>query len=163
MVTKTIFYYLCISAAVLTAAFLWFSIFDIMQVRENSMEPRLLNGQTILVDKTAYKKFDSRPARGDIIVFPDPCDGKMLVKRIRLLPGEEILIDSDGWLQIDKERFFLTLKQRESLEDLARIPDNKVLVLGDNAFHSVDSRDYGCIPVKTIHGKVIYPKGDRVH
>ncbi len=162
MARKTILYYLGISAAVFTAAFIWFSLFDIMQVRENSMDPQLRNGQTILVNKAAYKRGNTKPDKGDIIVFPDPYNnGKMLVKRVRLLPGENLTISPDGWLQIDQERFFLTQPQRKRMEASRRIPEGHILVLGDNAFHSVDSRDYGCIPVRTIHGKVIYPKGDK--
>ena len=158
MIHKTIVHYGGITAAILSAAFIWFTCFDILQVKEISMEPELRNGQTILVNKMAYL-MHHLPTADDIIVFPNPYDHKLVVKRIRLLPGDPIRIDSSGWLLVKDQRFFLTDRQKEMLSGFDKVPDDTVLVLGDNSFHSVDSRDYGCISVNTILGKVVHPGG----
>lgn len=122
------------------------------------MEPVLHNGQTILVNKLAYKNIfssNSLPEEDDIIIFRTPIDNKLVVKRCRLLPGESVNINRDGWLLVDDEEFFLTNSQKDRLIQNPVIPDDYIMVLGDNPFHSVDSRDYGYISASRILGKVI--------
>lgn len=147
-------------AVIFLTAIIWFSWFDILQVRENSMEPVLHNGQTILVNKLAYKSFFNTgklPKENDIIIFRTPIDNKLVVKRCRLLPGESVNISREGWLLIDDQEFFLTSSQKDRLILNPVIPDDYIMVLGDNPFHSVDSRDYGFISSSRILGKVINP------
>jgi len=73
---------------------------DWMLVPSGSMNPTLVEGDRILVDKAAYGlrvPFTTHrltrgadPARGDIVIFPSPEDGTTLVKRVIGLPGETI-------------------------------------------------------------------------
>lgn len=159
---KSFVHYGGIAGAVLTAAALLFSCFDILQVQEISMVPELRPGQTIVVNKFAYRlPFFNRhiPSENDIIVFKNPYDHKLVVKRCRLTPGDPVKIDAQGWLLVGDDRFFLTSRQRERLAETDTVPENTVLVLGDNPFHSVDSRDYGFISIETIRGKVIHNSG----
>lgn len=159
---KSFVHYGGIAGAVLTAAALLFSCFDILQVQEISMEPELRPGQTIIVNKIAYRlPFSSRqnPSLNDIVVFENPYDHKLVVKRCKLLPGDPINIDPQGWLIVGDERYFLTSRQRERLAGIETVPERVILVLGDNPFHSVDSRDYGFISIETIRGKVIHNSG----
>jgi signal peptidase I len=159
---KTLLHYGGIAGAVLTAAVLFFSSFDILQVREISMEPELRPGQTIVVNKFAYRFpiFNRHiPSQNDIVVFKNPYDHQLVVKRCKLLPGDPVIIDSQGWLIVEDKRYFLTSRQREKLAAVGTVPENTILVLGDNPFHSVDSRDYGCISIDLIRGKVIQNSG----
>ena len=158
MVHKTFVHYGGIMTAVLSAALIWFTCFDILQVKEISMEPELRNGQTILVNKIAYM-MNPRPSVEDIVVFNNPFDQSLVVKRIWLTEGDPINIDKTGWLLVGDQRFFLTERQKSMLSGMDRVPEDTVLVLGDNPFHSVDSRDYGPVSVKSILGKVIHHKG----
>ncbi len=158
MIHKTIVHYGGVTTAILSAAFVWFACFDILQVREISMEPELRNGQTILVNKIAYM-INPHPSVEDIVVFTNPFDRSLVVKRIWLTEGDPINIDNTGWLLVGDQRFFLTERQKSMLAGLETVPDDTVLVLGDNPFHSVDSRDYGCVSVKSILGKVIHHGG----
>lgn len=163
MIRKTIVHYGGIAGAVLTAAALLFSCFDILQVQEISMEPELRPGQTIIVNKVAYRfpLFTGHvPSQDDIIVFNNPYDHQLVVKRCRLLPGDPVIVNSQGWLVVENDHYFLTARQRDRLEEVDRVPDNAVMVLGDNPFHSVDSRDYGFISLASIKGKVIHSPGD---
>jgi len=158
MIQKLIYNYGGPVALIFLSAVIWFSWFDILQVRENSMEPILHNGQTILVNKLAYKGLfhtDKLPEENDIIIFRTPIDNKLVVKRCRLLPGESVIISQEGWLLVGDQEFFLTTSQKNRLIQNPVIPDDFIMVLGDNSFHSVDSRDYGFIPVSRILGKVI--------
>ena len=36
------------------------------------------------------------------------------------------------------------------------VPENCVFVMGDNRAHSADSRNFGCIPIEKLEGKVWY-------
>ena len=165
MIQKLLNQYAGPFAVILLTAFIWFSWFDILQVQEISMEPVLHNGQTILVNKMAYKKPFSEvqmPNVNDIVIFRSPGDRELVVKRCRMLPGDPIQI-SDTWLIVDGEKFFLTNRQKEQLFQNPVIPEGYIMVLGDNPFHSIDSRDYGFIPVSSLMGKVITPRSRIYH
>ncbi len=141
--------------AVALALLLWYGSIDLFYVREDSMEPAIFNGQTLVISKWAYTLPLFRPSRQDVIVFDSP-DGKGLsVKRISLLPGDRITINQRGWLQVGKEELFLTPQQRRRLSQIGEVPPGSLLVLGDNPFHSLDSRDYGFIPFGAVRGRVI--------
>ncbi len=73
---------------------------DWMYVPSGSMNPTIVEGDRILVDKQAYGlrvpftttrlTQGSDPQRGDIVIFDSPKNGITLVKRIVGLPGETI-------------------------------------------------------------------------
>jgi len=76
------------------------AVADWMYVPSGSMNPTIVEGDRILVDKAAYGwriPFTSTrltrggdPQRGDIVIFPSPEDGTTLVKRVVGLPGDTI-------------------------------------------------------------------------
>ena len=76
------------------------AVADWMYVPSGSMNPTIVEGDRILVDKAAYgwripfttiRLTDGNdPQRGDIAIFPSPEDGVTLVKRIVGLPGDII-------------------------------------------------------------------------
>jgi signal peptidase I len=76
------------------------AIADWNVVPTGSMNPTILEGDHIVVNKLAYglrvpftmwHVMDwSAPARGDVIVFMSPADGERLVKRVIGLPGDTI-------------------------------------------------------------------------
>ncbi|NIM05742.1 MAG: signal peptidase I, partial [Armatimonadetes bacterium] len=60
-------------------------------VTGGSMEPTLHSGERLLVLKCRYS--DARlPSRGDIVIFPDPQEMGIAVKRVIGLPEEKIVI-----------------------------------------------------------------------
>ena len=73
------------------------AVADWMYVPSGSMNPTIVEGDRILVDKEAYglripfttKRLTqgSDPQRGDIVIFASPEDGMTLVKRVIGLPG----------------------------------------------------------------------------
>lgn len=89
---------------------------------------------------------------------------KQVVKRVIGLPGEHIQITSDGKVLTDEAE----LKEEYILEQYTRtagdngnymfidivVPENTVYVLGDNRSGSIDSRSFGCIPIKQIIGNI---------
>lgn len=76
------------------------AVADWMLVPSGSMNPTIVEGDRILVDKAAYGlripfttlrlTQGSDPRRGDIVIFPSPEDGTTLVKRVVGLPGDTI-------------------------------------------------------------------------
>jgi signal peptidase I len=76
------------------------AVADWMYVPSGSMNPTIVEGDRILVDKAAYGlrlpfttirlTRGEDPRRGDIVIFPSPEDGTTLVKRVIGLPGDTI-------------------------------------------------------------------------
>jgi signal peptidase I len=79
---------------------------DWMTVPTGSMNPTIIEGDRILVDKhvfglrlpwTLVRLTDGRdPQRGEIVVFDSPLDGTSLVKRLVGVPGDIVAIDERG-------------------------------------------------------------------
>jgi signal peptidase I len=89
--------------AVLAATSFKSAIADWNHIPTGSMEPTLLIGDRIFVNKLAYglkvpystwhlARWE-RPHRGNIVVFFSPADGKRLVKRIIGIPGDTVAMD----------------------------------------------------------------------
>ena len=76
------------------------AIADWNQVPSGSMEPTILTGDRIVVDKLAYSlrvPFTlvrvagwTDPARGDIITFLNPVDDRQFIKRVVGIPGDTV-------------------------------------------------------------------------
>lgn len=89
------------------------AIADWNQVPSGSMQPTILIGDRIVVDKLAY---DLRipftlqrlarwhePERGDVVTFPSPKNEQLLVKRIVGIPGDVVTL-KDNLLTINGEQ-----------------------------------------------------------
>ncbi|MGH9521901.1 MAG: signal peptidase I, partial [Terriglobales bacterium] len=69
------------------------------------MNPTILEGDRLLVDKHVYGlrvpftlsrlTEGNNPARGDIIVFDSPTNGRSLVKRVIAVPGDTVELDGE--------------------------------------------------------------------
>jgi len=115
------------------------------------MEPSIYNGQKILILK------GKTPRSGDVVVFENPEDNRLVVKRCILSPGDPVVI-ANGSLITEQSRIPLTLKQVKKLSDFKFIPDNMFFATGDNIFNSHDSRDYGPVFIDNLKGKVLLIK-----
>lgn len=126
-----------------------------------SMEPTLLIGQQLIMNKVVYKFRD--PQRGDIIVFhpPAPHDssGTPFIKRIIGLPGESVEL-KDGKVYIHKADGTVLLLNEPYIKEPAqydfvgqKIPENEYFVLGDNRNNSGDSRERWTVPRENIIGE----------
>lgn len=79
---------------------------DWVTVPTGSMNPTIIEGDRVLVDKHVYglrvpwtlvRLTEGRdPQRGEIVVFDSPADGTSLVKRVIGVPGDTIELDEDG-------------------------------------------------------------------
>jgi signal peptidase I len=78
---------------------------DWVYVPTGSMNPTILEGDRLLIDKHAYGlrvpfslihlTRGDNPDRGDIIVFDSPRDGTSLVKRVIALPGDSVALNGE--------------------------------------------------------------------
>lgn len=131
-----------------------------------SMMPTLHDRDQMFINKFIYRIHE--PERFDIVVFHATTQ-KDFIKRVIGLPGEHVMI-KDDILYIDgieiEESFLEERKQKMgskqltenfTLEDLPgqyeKIPDENVLVLGDNRNDSTDSRRLGLISMDQIIGR----------
>jgi signal peptidase I len=137
-------------------------------VEGTSMEPRLHNGELILVDKWTY--LFHPPARGDVIVFiAPPMPSEDFVKRIIGIPGDHITINNttvtvngvtlnETYVDpIDQGNPYYT----GTVQNWT-VPPNSYFVLGDDRVRSDDSRQWGFVPAKNIIGRaalVYWPLG----
>lgn len=150
----------CVTLLAAAAAVCWVLFFEKARVYGHSMEPALKDGQTVLVDKLAYRL--GEPERFDVIVFRDwREEGRYYMKRIVGLPGETVQI-AEGRVTIDGV-LLEEPSEREEIRDARRASEPVVLgqaeyfVLGDNRNGSSDSRDsdIGNVSAEQIIGRVV--------
>jgi signal peptidase I len=167
--------------AILIALFVRTYLVQAFQIPSPSMQPSILVGDHVLVNKFIFGPLFSPAAqdllpvshvkRGDIIVFKFPeAPEKDYVKRVIGEPGDEVKIEngavfikrpSDDFRQLD-EPYVQHIEPKgapdpEKLNDRAAmlVPPRSFYVLGDNRDDSRDSRDWGFVPLEFVRGKVL--------
>lgn len=148
-----------------------------------SMEPNLLVGDHIVVDKTAFApaRWDwerrllgsRRPRPGEVVVFRSPTDpGVAFLKRIVAVGGQRIAIHDkelfvDGrsapgeWAHFRDPRVYPdtpfldpAYRRRDQLSSVT-VPPGTVFLLGDNRDRSWDSRHWGPIQEERLIGPAL--------
>ena len=118
-----------------------------------SMAANFNSGDYLVVDEITYR-FDG-PKRGDVIVFRYPNDpGTFYIKRIVGLPGEKIKVE-DGSVYVDGKKIeepYLGEEVKTLGDADIVLGESKYFVLGDNRYHSFDSRSWGLLDKKHIVG-----------
>ena len=164
-----------VGLALLIKAFL----FQAYYIPSPSMNPTLLEGDRILVNKQSYNLHSVN--RGDLVVFSaqEKSGGEDdLIKRVIGLPGEFVTVEEGRMeingglllepylpLQTEVNPFATPTNCVNRTEEISgcRIPDDHVFVMGDNRNNSRDSRFFGPVPIEDIEGRAfirIWPFGD---
>ncbi|HVP79971.1 MAG TPA: signal peptidase I [Thermodesulfobacteriota bacterium] len=166
-----------IIVAVLIALFIRAFVVQAFKIPSGSMEPTLLVGDYLVVNKFIYgiripytdvKLFQfKKPRRGDIIVFIFPLDpSKDFIKRVIGIEGEKVeilrneiyindkLID-DPWGYFGTDDFPRGFVQRMENFGPVVVPKDSLFVLGDNRNNSEDGRFWGFLNVNAVLGKAM--------
>jgi signal peptidase I len=162
--------------AVLIALFIRAFVVQAFKIPSGSMEPTLLVGDHIFVNKFIYgvkipfmekKVFQfKKPKRGDIIVFIYPKDrSKDFIKRVIGTEGEKVEIHrnkiyindkliNDPWGHFDEKKDSIIMEKYGP----EIVPQNSLFVLGDNRDNSQDSRFWGFVNINAVKGNafIIY-------
>ncbi|MEO8358662.1 MAG: signal peptidase I [Vicinamibacteria bacterium] len=170
--------------AVVLALFVRAFIFQAFKIPTGSMEPNLLIGDHLLVDKLIFSPslgfvedllFAKRPIqRGDVLVFKFPEDPtRDFIKRVIGLPGETFEIQDkqvliNGKALTEPYAHFLEPPLKRSDPDYGlygedlrdnfgpqKIAVGQLMMMGDNRDNSRDSRFWGTLPMSQVKGRAV--------
>lgn len=135
-------------AVLITTLFL-----PILQISGDSMSPTLEHDEIVVLLKTKSFK------RGDLVGFY--YQGKILLKRVVALPGDEVVVDADGNVYVNGEVLDEPYVTDKGLGDCNvefpfKVPGTSYFLMGDRRSNSVDSRNsaIGAVSREDIIGKV---------
>jgi signal peptidase I len=124
-------------------------------IPSGSMAPTFRPGDSVLVDKLAYRR--TTPARGQLIVFRAPRRGDIEVKRVVAVGGDKVGIE-DGALVVNGRRPVEPYTTPAAIDSVyfgpVKVPAGTVFVLGDNRRDSTDSRSFGAVATGDVIGRV---------
>jgi signal peptidase I len=165
--------------AIILALIIRAFVIQAFKIPSSSMEPTLLIGDHLLVNKFIYgvkvpfidKKVlqFKKPERGDIIVFKFPEDTTIdFIKRVIAVEGDTVELLKKQVLVNGKpivDPYAVYLDGDESVERYPDdpknnfgpvvVPENNVFCLGDNRDRSQDSRYWGFVDLNLVRGKAL--------
>jgi signal peptidase I len=174
-------YFESLVVAVVLALFVRTWVFQAFQIPSGSMEPGLLVGDHLIVNKmefapapTALERaiLPGRPVRrGDIVVFKAPeTPEEDLIKRVIGLPGDRVELHRKtvyiNGAPLDEK--YVQYLEPPSTDGPARtddvreeygpvtVPPGQYFMMGDNRDNSRDSRYWGFMPAGYIKGRALF-------
>jgi signal peptidase I len=173
-------YFESIVVAVILALFIRTFVVQAFKIPTGSMEPNLLVGDHLLVNKLVFAP-TAYPAerallpmreirRGDIVVFKFPEDPERdFIKRVIGLPGDtvelrsrEVFINGQKSAEPYAHYLFPVGEGQESTSFDVRerygpvtVPDGHYFMMGDNRDNSQDSRYWGFLPADYVKGRAL--------
>ncbi len=169
-------YFESLVVAVVLALFIRTFVVQAFKIPSGSMEPTLLIGDHLLVNKIIFGPTATGRvflpvrdlARGDIVVFKHPQDPERdLIKRVIGLPGEHVELRRkqvyvDGRALDEPYARFMAFPSPESPLGDPRVrygpvavPPAHYFVMGDNRDNSEDSRYWGFLPRDNVKGRAL--------
>jgi len=160
--------------ALVLALFIRTFIGQAFKIPSGSMEPTLMVGDHIMVNKFIYGlrlPFVNKviipirnPKRGDVIVFIYPVDrSKDYIKRVVAVAGDTVWLKNkklyingrpaDDTHAVYDDSLNLYPDDRRINFGPVTVPKNSIFVMGDNRDHSSDSRFWGFVDLQALRGK----------
>jgi signal peptidase I len=120
-----------------------------------SMEPTLVEGDRVLVNRLVYHFHP--PRRGDVIVFHPPGrpGSDPFIKRVVAVAGDTVSVH-DGMLYLNgvaQDEPYIRAYPIEGDYPATKIKDGYVWAMGDNRNNSGDSRVFGQVSLESIMGE----------
>jgi signal peptidase I len=174
-------YFESIVIAVIMALFIRTFVVQAFKIPTGSMEPNLLIGDHLLVNKFVFGP--SGPERmilptrdirrGDIVVFKYPEDPERdFIKRVIGLPGDTVelkqhLVHINGTPLDEPYAHYLPRSASGLLDEFTQgdvrdqygpvvVPAGSFFVMGDNRDNSQDSRYWGFLPRSLVKGRALF-------
>jgi signal peptidase I len=173
-------YFESIVVAVILALFIRTFVVQAFKIPTGSMEPNLLVGDHLLVNKFVFAPAATglertllpmrHIRRGDVVVFKYPEEpDRDFIKRVIGLPGETIevrdrrvLVNGTAIEEPYAHYLFPALSGGESVGFDARqrygpvtVPEGHYFMMGDNRDNSQDSRYWGFLPQHYVKGRAL--------
>ena len=146
---------ICLQLLIILFTIFFIICYGVAKVEGDSMKPTLNNKQFII-----YKKDIKNLKRFDIVVIK--VDNNLYVKRVIGLPNENIkYLDNNLYVnnKLVEEKYLKSVTHDFDVSTISEnnyIPNNKILVLGDNRLYSYDSRDFGLVDLMNVKGIVVF-------
>jgi signal peptidase I len=175
--SKTREYVESLIIAAIIAFFVRSFVIQAFKIPSSSMEPTLLIGDHLLVNRLSYVMkipFTDKvifslgdPKKNDVIVFRYPVEpDKDFIKRVIATPGDTVEIKDkviyvNGTRIDDKWGYYsdtLILPQNVNPRDNfgpLKVPKDAYFVMGDNRDRSLDSRFWGIVPKDNLVGRAL--------
>lgn len=120
------------------------------------MAPTYRDGDLLVVDGLSVGV--PGPERHDVVIITNPHTGQLLVKRVAAVAGDQVGI-ADGVLVVNGKPVPERYVDQNLMDSVyfgpVTVPRGAVFVLGDNRSSSIDSRDFGPVPVADVRGRVL--------
>lgn len=125
-------------------------------VESDSMEPGLGRGDVVLLNRLGPPLFGV--ANGDIVAVRNPTSGEAMVKRVIALGGQSVATEG-ATLLVDGKPVPEPYVDHRQLGGIffgpVTVPEGSVFVMGDNRLESIDSREFGSVPLSSVEGSVL--------
>jgi signal peptidase I len=149
--------FLEILQTIVLAVLLYFAIdavFARVRVQNISMQPTLVEGNVILVNKLAYKF--GQMHTGDVVIFHNPNDtSEDYIKRLIGKPGDQVVVQNGlvyvNGVMLDEPY----IAENPQYAGTWEVPKGTIFVLGDNRNQSSDSHSWGFVPLTDVVGKAL--------
>ncbi len=146
-----------VAAGAVTVLALGTWVVEPVTVGSDSMEPTVRSGDVVVVNRLASEFGGSLVGR--VISFRGPLGDRTLIKRVVAEAGQTLAI-RDGKLYVDghvvNEPYVAYAETDGTFFHRVAVPADHVFVLGDNRAASVDSRDFGFVPLDSITGSALW-------
>lgn len=172
-------YFESLVIAVVMALFVRTFVFQAFKIPSGSMEPNLLEGDHLIVNKMGFAPAASAlerailPGRsiqrGDIVVFKYPKDPERdFIKRVIGLPGERLELRQKRIYINDQlvDEAYAHVRPPDAMSAPGRdltlnygpvtIPSGQYFMMGDNRDYSEDSRFWGYVPAAYVKGQALF-------
>lgn len=175
--SKTREYVESLIIAAIIAFFVRSFFIQAFKIPSSSMEPTLLIGDHLLVNRLSYVVKvpftdivilnTGKPKRGDVVVFRYPVDtSKDFIKRVIATEGETVEIRDkviyvngkkikDPWGTYADQTIIPSFLSPKDNMPPVEIPKNSIFVMGDNRDRSLDSRFWGFVKEDLLVGKAL--------